>query len=90
MATSDLIDGQIVVEAVMIALAPLLGRGRAHDLVYEICARTTAESGPLIDLLAATVKSRVISTAMRLTDPSKYLGLAAVMVDRVLEKVSRR
>jgi 3-carboxy-cis,cis-muconate cycloisomerase len=88
----DLTDGQIVAEAVMMALAPLLGRGRAHDLVHEICARSTAESRPLIDLLAADSEiSRHLdrATLMRLTDPSNYLGLAAIMVDRVLEKVRR-
>jgi 3-carboxy-cis,cis-muconate cycloisomerase len=40
----ELTHGLIVSEAVMMGLAPSLGRERAHDLVYELC-RKAATSG---------------------------------------------
>src|SRR5262245_56769919 len=38
-ASLDLTRGMIVSEAVMMGLAPHLGRQRAHDLVYDICRK---------------------------------------------------
>jgi 3-carboxy-cis,cis-muconate cycloisomerase len=89
----DRTDGQIGAEAVMMALAPLLGRERAHDLVYDLCRRANAEARPLIDLLASDDEvSRHLDRAAieRLLDPANYLGLAATMVDRVLARFPRR
>ena len=86
-ANLELTDGQIVAEAVMMGLAPFIGRERAHDLVYDLCSRAIAEAHPLLDLLAADAEiSRHLDRAAlaRLLDPSNYLGLAATMVDRVL------
>ncbi len=88
----DRTDGQIGAEAVMMALAPLLGRERAHDLVYDLCRRANAEARPLIDLLAAEDEvTRLLdrSALERLLDPANYLGLAATMVDRVLARFPR-
>src|SRR5262249_57555481 len=47
----DLTRGMIVSEAVMMGLAPHLGRQRAHDLVYDICRNVAASGEPLVDLL---------------------------------------
>jgi 3-carboxy-cis,cis-muconate cycloisomerase len=91
-ANLDLTDGQILAEAVMMALAPYLGRERAHDLIYDICRRAVTESRPLIELLAGedAISRHLDRTALAgLLDPANYLGLAGVMVDRVLAKVSR-
>lgn len=83
----ELTSGLIVTEAVMMELAPRLGRQLAHDVVYDAC-RASAESGrPLLELLCA---SAAISAHMdrseleRLLDPRNYLGSAAQMVDRSL------
>jgi 3-carboxy-cis,cis-muconate cycloisomerase len=92
-ANLDLTDGQIVAEAVMMGLAPYMGRERAHTLVYDLCRRAIAEARPLIDLLAADDEvSRHLDRAAieRLLDPANYLGLAATMVDRVLARFPRR
>jgi 3-carboxy-cis,cis-muconate cycloisomerase len=86
-ANLDLTHGLIVSEAVMMGLAPTLGRDRAHDLVYELCHRVGSESTPLSELL---LRNKEISSQLsadkinQLTDPTRYLGLAGVMVDRVL------
>jgi 3-carboxy-cis,cis-muconate cycloisomerase len=77
----------IVSEAVMMALGPLLGHQRAHDVIYEVCRQAIATGRPFLDLLA---ENRVISAHMNraqlapLVEPANYLGLCGVMVDRVL------
>jgi 3-carboxy-cis,cis-muconate cycloisomerase len=83
----DLTGGQIVSEAVMMGLAPHLGRQRAHDLVYEVCRKAARGGARLVDLLAAEPEiARHLSREAleRLTDPTAYLGLAGAMVDRVV------
>ena len=84
--------GLIVAEAVMMGLAPQLGRQRAHDLVYDACRVVNERGGSLTDaLLAIPEIAGVIdrATIERLTDPGNYLGEAPRMVDRVIQ-VARR
>jgi 3-carboxy-cis,cis-muconate cycloisomerase len=80
-------SGLIVAEAVMMGLAPKLGRQVAHDVVYDAC-RAAAESGrPLLELIAANPQAAPhFSRAEleRLLDPRNYLGSAGAMVDRSL------
>ena len=82
-----LTQGLIVAEAVMMGLAPKLGRQQAHDVVYDAC-RAAAESGrPLLELLCADAAIGAHmgrSELERLLDPINYLGSAAQMVDRAL------
>jgi 3-carboxy-cis,cis-muconate cycloisomerase len=87
-ANLDLTHGLIVSEAVMMGLAPALGRDRAHDLVYELSHRAGSENTPLSYLLQQNkeVSDQLSADKIkRLTDPAGYLGLAGVMVDRVLQ-----
>jgi 3-carboxy-cis,cis-muconate cycloisomerase len=88
----DISRGLIVAEAVMMGLAPEIGRQEAHDLVYDAC-RLANESGmTLADALSADprVTERIDRVTIdRLTSPKNYLGLAPAMVDRVLA-TSRR
>lgn len=86
-ANLDLTKGLIVSEAVMMGLAPYLGRQSAHDLVYDICRKVIATGRPLVDLLAENeeVSKHLDRAALtRLCDPANYLGEAGAMVDRVL------
>ena len=48
-ANLDLSRGLIVSEAVMMGLAPYLGRERSHDLVYDICSEVSAGNGIFLD-----------------------------------------
>jgi 3-carboxy-cis,cis-muconate cycloisomerase len=83
----DLTHGLIVAEAVMMGLAPKLGRDRAHDLVYELCHKAGNEGTPLSVLLQQnkeTSSQLGADEIKKLTDPSGYLGVAGTMVDRVL------
>jgi 3-carboxy-cis,cis-muconate cycloisomerase len=89
-ANLDLTNGLVAAEAVMMGLAPHLGRERAHDLVYDLCRKAIAEGRPLLDLLAEDAEiGRHIDRAglARLCDPARYLGLAGEMVDRVLARL---
>jgi 3-carboxy-cis,cis-muconate cycloisomerase len=86
-ANLDMTAGLIVAEAVMMGLAPHLGRNEAHDVVYAACRIVNERGGRLADVLAGMpeVTSRLDREAIeRLTDPANYLGMAPQMVDRVL------
>lgn len=88
----DLTRGLIVAEAVMMGLAPHIGRQEAHNLVYDACRIVNQKGGRLADVLNAMpgVSSRLDPALVeRLTDPANYLGLAPQMVDRVLERSAR-
>lgn len=89
----DLSRGLIVAEAVMMGLAPQMGRQEAHDVVYDACRLVNEKGGTLAEALAADpdVAGRIDRTTIdRLTSPGNYLGLAPAMVDRVLSSVQRK
>src|SRR3569623_1432510 len=91
-ANLDLSRGLIVAEAVMMGLAPQLGRQQAHDIVYDACRLANEQRLSLADALAANpqVAARIDrATIDRLTSPGNYLGLAPEMVDRVLAATRR-
>ena len=79
--------GLIVAEAVMMGLAPAMGRQQAHDVVYDACRSVNETGGTLAEALAAlpAVTAHFDRQAIdRLTDPANYLGLAPAMVDRAV------
>ncbi|HZP79681.1 MAG TPA: adenylosuccinate lyase family protein [Pseudolabrys sp.] len=83
----DLTNGLIVAEAVMMGLAPHIGRQQAHDVVYAACREANETGRRLAVVLAANAEvSRHLDRAAieRLTDPANYLGAAPQMVDQVL------
>src|SRR6478752_10798795 len=49
----DISRGLIVAEAVMMGLAPQLGRQEAHDVVYDACRRANEKHLTLADALSA-------------------------------------
>jgi 3-carboxy-cis,cis-muconate cycloisomerase len=85
----DVTGGLIVAEAVMMALAPHVGRGAAHDLVYAACRGALDEGTPLLAQLRkrSEVTAQLDDASLQgLVDPSNYLGTAREMVDRLLDK----
>jgi 3-carboxy-cis,cis-muconate cycloisomerase len=85
----NMTQGLIVAEAVMMGLAPALGRQLAHDVVYAACRVANDENISLLDALVAqgAVTERLdLAELQRLTDPCNYLGLAPQMVDRALAR----
>jgi 3-carboxy-cis,cis-muconate cycloisomerase len=87
-ANLDLSQGLVVSEAVMMDLAPRVGRQHAHDLVYDLCRKAAEQQRPLAEVLAEV---REVTDHLdaghiaRLCDPSRYLGLAVTMADKVVE-----
>lgn len=87
-----LTKGLIVSEAVMMGLAPALGRQPAHDEVYAACRAAIAANGTLLDALLArpAVASALPKERLAaLCDPANYIGTAREMVDRVLATANR-
>ncbi|MBV1701941.1 MAG: adenylosuccinate lyase family protein [Hyphomicrobiales bacterium] len=85
--------GLIVAEAVMMGLAPQVGRQQAHDIVYDACRIANEQHLTLADALSRDprVSERLDrATIDRLTAPENYLGLAPQMVDRVLDSMPRQ
>lgn len=79
--------GLIMAEAVMMGLAPHLGRESAHHAVKHGCDLALAERIPLDAALARdpAVSSRLDSAAIsRLTEPENYLGATQDYIDRVI------
>lgn len=85
----DMTKGLIVAEAVMMGLAPHIGRQDAHDVVYDACRVVNEKGGRLADVLNAmpSVSSRLDPQLIeRLTDPANYLGAAPTMVDQAIAR----
>ena len=84
--------GLIVAEAVMMGLAPYVGRQQAHDVVYAACRVVNTTGGTLAEALAndPTITAHIDRAQIdKLTDPVNYLGLAPEMVDRALASAKR-
>ncbi|SFK37530.1 class-II fumarase/aspartase family protein [Falsiroseomonas stagni] len=85
----DASGGLIVAEAVMMGLAPLLGRGVAHDVVHHACDVALAE-GVTLDVALARdprVTAHLDQAGIdRLTDPAGYLGATQGFIDAVLAR----
>lgn len=79
--------GLVVSEAVMMGLAPKLGRQTAHDIVYDACRAAVSNDEMLAEVLKRDPKvAQALSDAEidHLCSPGNYLGLSGTMVDRVL------
>jgi 3-carboxy-cis,cis-muconate cycloisomerase len=84
----DLTGGLIVAEAVMMGLAPHLGRAEAHHIVRHASDVALAEGIPLAAALAreeAVMAKLDVAAIARLTEPANYLGSADAFIDRVLD-----
>jgi 3-carboxy-cis,cis-muconate cycloisomerase len=89
-ANLGITHGLIVSEAVMMGLAPILGRGEAHHVVKHACDIALTEKIPLADALARdpAVAGRLDRAAIeRLIDPANYLGSTQGFIDRVIAAV---
>lgn len=87
----DASGGLIVAEAVMMGLAPLLGRGVAHDVVHHACEVALSEGVTLDVALAreARVTQHLDAAGIAaLTDPAGYLGATQVFIEAVLARAA--
>jgi adenylosuccinate lyase len=79
---TGLTGGLIMAESIMLGLAEVIGRHKAHDLVYDITMRCAETGTPFADALKAdaTVRSVLGEDAIDgHLDPLRYTGLAAQM-----------
>ncbi|WP_298282142.1 adenylosuccinate lyase family protein [Acidocella sp.] len=84
----DITHGLIVAESVMMAAAPRLGRQKAHDVIYNACRQAIEQHTQLADILLQIpeiIEALGTPEAVRQhCEPTKYLGLAGQMVDRMI------
>ena len=83
----DATHGLIVSEAVMMRLAPAMGRDEAHDVLYRICHDPAIEDKGFAEMLLASddvMRHLTKEDVLQLTDPANYTGMSGTMVDRVL------
>jgi len=88
-ANLGLTQGLIVAEAVMMGLAPHLGRQQAHDLVYAACREALQKRRSLFDVLMVNpaIRKAIPEADLRaLCDPANYLGAAPAMVDEIVRE----
>jgi 3-carboxy-cis,cis-muconate cycloisomerase len=91
-ANLELEGGLIMAEAVMMAAAPLVGRGQAHDLVYEACATARREGLVLAEAIRRELDPELVATLPpleTLLDPAQYLGETDAIVTTALERWTR-
>ena len=87
----DATGGLIVAEAVMMGLAPKIGRQVAHDVVYDACRIALKGDVSFLDALAATpgIAGQLERAELeRLVEPANYLGAAPEMTRRLLARRS--
>ncbi|MCT9105188.1 3-carboxy-cis,cis-muconate cycloisomerase [Streptomyces mirabilis] len=77
--------GLIVSERLAVALAPVLGRARAKELLTRAAERAVAKNRPLVDVLGEEPELRELDL-VELTDPTRYTGSAGALTDRALER----
>ena len=91
-ANVDLEGGLIMAEAVMMATAPLVGRGPAHDLVYRACTTARREGVVLADAIRRELGHELVAALPpleTLLDPAQYLGETDAIVTAALESWTR-
>jgi len=79
--------GTIMAEAAMMAVAEVVGRAEAHDLVYDAAAEARREGIMLRDALERTLPADVLSALPPLADildPDGYLGETEREIDASL------
>lgn len=83
-------QGLIMAEALMMALAPKLGRLNAHHLVEAACKQAVTERRHLLDVVQRNAEITAIFDAQQLKDifnPQHYLGNTQQQIDAVLQRV---
>jgi len=82
--------GLLMAEAVMMGLAPIIGRNDAHELVYSSAGKAWDQGITLRDALLADDRIRKhlsVEDVDRLINPANYTGSTEEMITRVLGRV---
>lgn len=80
--------GLIMSEAMMIQLAPAMGREHAHDLVYEAASRARQEGVTLVEIMPVVAKEQGKADLLpdKLTPPEEYVGEAAEITSHAIRE----
>jgi 3-carboxy-cis,cis-muconate cycloisomerase len=87
------LNGLVLAERLMLALAPKLGRNEAHHAVENLSRRAVAENRQLRDLALAEKSITAELSPARITqifDPSTYVGASEAFIDNALAIHRRR
>jgi 3-carboxy-cis,cis-muconate cycloisomerase len=82
----------ILAEAAAFALAKVLPRARAEELVKNACAIAVAEKRPLIEVVKGLVGDSIAAGTIdwqALAQPENYLGETANFIDAVLQQAKK-
>jgi 3-carboxy-cis,cis-muconate cycloisomerase len=82
--------GLLMSEAVMMGLAPKLGKAKAHHLVYEAASKAHENNTTLRAVLQAEPEIMAVLTEKdldNLLEPINYVGVSGKMIENVLKKV---
>lgn len=85
----DIGGGLLMSEAVMMGLAPKIGKKKAHDLVYGAAGRAMDSGKTLREVLVfdpEILEHLSENEIDSLIDPANYTGSAGQMIDKVLSK----
>ncbi len=88
----DATSGLAMTEHVVFALADAIGLRSAQEIVQRACAEALASGHPFVDVWGSDpARASLLDRASveRLSDPSTYLGDAAGVVKRVVERARR-
>jgi 3-carboxy-cis,cis-muconate cycloisomerase len=83
--------GLLMAEAVMMGIAPKIGRNHAHDLVFGAAGKAWDKGMTLREALIDDERIREhlsLDEIDKLIDPVNYIGSADNMIERVLRKVT--
>ncbi|WP_194439025.1 class-II fumarase/aspartase family protein [Vibrio fluminensis] len=81
--------GLLMAEAVMMGIAPIIGRNDAHELVFSAAGRAWDEGITLRDALIKDDRIRQhlnVNEIDELIEPANYIGSAVFMIDSVMKK----
>ena len=77
-------------EAAMMALAPSIGRARAHEVVYEAAGRVRATGEPLREAMRHELGDGAAALPDRALEAASYLGEVDGVVDAAVAAWRRR
>lgn len=86
-ANLDADGGMVMAEAVMMAAARTVGRSKAHDLVYDLCATAREDGRALADVVAESKDEGGLPDLPLLEEllaPERYIGEAPAIVDEAM------
>jgi len=81
-------NGLMMAEALNLALAPVMGRGKAKDVIKAATADAIAQNRHLVDIVQNRVEANINWDSLK--DERSYLGASKTLVDRVIQAAGIR